>query len=123
MGGHEQARQLWSQYFTKVDGIIFLVDAADPERIAESKEQLDLLLKDEALSKVPFVILGNKIDIPGSLGEKQFKTELGVADLCSEGVGKGAGHVRPLKVFMVSVVKEVGYGDAFRWLSAYLEDA
>ena len=124
LGGHRQARALWKNYFTQVDGVVFLVDAANVERLGESKEQLDLLLTDDMLQKVPFAILGNKVDMPTALSEPALKQALGIEDQCTGKESKQQkGTFRPCEVFMCSVVKGFGYGDAFRWLSEYLEDA
>ena len=40
LGGHEAVRSAWRNYFPKVDGIIYLIDAADPSRFNESIKEL-----------------------------------------------------------------------------------
>ena len=56
LGGHQIARGVWKVYYAKVDAVVYLVDAYDKERFAESKKELDALLSDEVLVDVPFLM-------------------------------------------------------------------
>jgi len=123
LGGHEIARRVWRDYYAQVDAIVFLVDAVDRERFSESKKELDSLLGDDALATVPFLVLGNKIDVPQAASEDELRLQLGLANYTT---GKGKvdlrdAGVRPIEVFMCSVVRRMGYGDGFRWVSQYIK--
>lgn len=123
LGGHNQARRVWKDYFPAVDAIVFLIDANDRTRFPEAKAELESLLMDEQLSNVPIMILGNKIDIPGAASEEEMRHYFG---LFGQTTGKNKASRseipgRPLEIFMCSVLKRQGYGEGFRWVANFME--
>ena len=72
--------------------------------------------------QVPFLILGNKIDIANAAPEDELRRALGLHNITT---GKNRGDnadrsMRPVEVLMCSIVRRQGYGDGFRWLSQYI---
>jgi small GTP-binding protein len=65
VGGQEKLRSLWHHYYQGAEGLIFVVDSNDPERIMEAREELQGILKYPDMSNVPIVIIANKQDLPG----------------------------------------------------------
>uniref|UniRef100_A0A4W6EZC3 small monomeric GTPase n=1 Tax=Lates calcarifer TaxID=8187 RepID=A0A4W6EZC3_LATCA len=157
LGGHVQARRVWKNYLPAVNGVVFLVDCADHDRLTESKTELDALLADETIVNVPVLVLGNKIDRPEAISEGglrgafaldgqvtgkvsltfQFSEIIQSLHVCVSGhmsvvliypycyqqgnVSLKEQNVRPLEIFMCSVLKKQGYGEGFRWLSQYID--
>lgn len=124
LGGHETARRLWQDYTTTVDAVVFLVDAVDRQRLPEAKRELDNLLSSDELRGVPFLVLGNKIDLPTAASEEELKYALGLQDTFGKDAVVPQHDERyvgcPIEVFMCSVVRRMGYKDAFQWLSHFL---
>uniref|UniRef100_A0A8C7F313 ADP ribosylation factor like GTPase 8A n=1 Tax=Oncorhynchus kisutch TaxID=8019 RepID=A0A8C7F313_ONCKI len=72
IGGQPRFRSMWERYCRGVSAIVYMVDAADPEKIEASKNELHNLLDKPQLQGIPVLVLGNKRDLPGSLDEKEL---------------------------------------------------
>lgn len=66
-----QATKLWKHYFDKIDGVVFVIDSTDEEKMLFAREEFSRLLKDESLLGIPFLLLYNKRD----LGDRCKSTE------------------------------------------------
>merc|ERR1711974_1203 len=119
LGGHQTARRVWRSYFPEVDAIVFLCDSTDRARFAESKKELDGLLSSDDLSTIPFLVLGNKIDVPQAASEDELRNALGLT-MTTGKAGQPVPVGRPIELFMCSVKLKQGYGEGFRWLSNYI---
>ena len=102
--------------------MVYLVDAVDRARFPEAKKELDELLSSEELVDVPFLVLGNKIDMPSAASEEELKFALGLLDTYGKDTTKpdnkqSAHSVRPIEIYMCSVATRMGYKDGLLWLS------
>ena len=123
LGGHETARRLWRDYFASVDAVVYIVDAVDRDRLPEAQKELNAMLAEEDLAGVPILILGNKIDLPLAASEEELGYALGLPYTYGKNNGPDEldSNVRPIEIYMCSVLRRMGYADGFKWLSKFLE--
>ena len=50
VGGQKTLRAYWRNYFEQTDGVVWVVDSTDHERLADCAKELHLLLQEEVLS-------------------------------------------------------------------------
>ncbi|XP_051270043.1 uncharacterized protein LOC127371334 [Dicentrarchus labrax] len=67
VGGQTIIRPLWRHYFTNTQGLIFVVDSNDPERIKESADELHRMLEEDELRGVALLVFANKQDLPRAM--------------------------------------------------------
>jgi len=78
LGGRGGFRSLWRHYYQNTQGIIFVVDSNDQDRISECNEELNKIMNEALLKEIPLLVFANKQDLPNvmSLSEITDKLEL-----------------------------------------------
>ncbi len=72
IGGQEQYRSEWSRYTKGCDVVLYVVDAAAPNKLPAAKKELHKLLDDGSIGTTPVLVLANKIDLPDHVGEQEL---------------------------------------------------
>ena len=73
LGGQHKLRQLWNKYYDDAHAIIYVLDAADIDRINETGRELRrLVLENDILKSCIFLILANKQDLPNALKSNEI---------------------------------------------------
>uniref|UniRef100_A0A3P9MVA6 ADP ribosylation factor 4 n=3 Tax=Poecilia TaxID=8080 RepID=A0A3P9MVA6_POERE len=67
VGGQTVIRPLWRHYYTNTQGLIFVIDSSDSERIKEAADELHRQLEEDELRDVPVLVFANKQDLPRAM--------------------------------------------------------
>jgi small GTP-binding protein len=81
VGGQDKIRILWKHYYLGTDGLIFVVDSNDRDRIDEAAEELRKMLNEPELKDVILLIMANKQDINGSMTPGEVTDKMGLQNL------------------------------------------
>ncbi|KAA3669863.1 ADP-ribosylation factor-like protein 8, partial [Paragonimus westermani] len=67
---------MWERYCRGSNAIIYMVDAADHEKLDAARNELHTLLDKPQLLGIPVLVLGNKKDLPNALAEHELIASL-----------------------------------------------
>ncbi|KAG5732046.1 ADP-ribosylation factor [Termitomyces sp. T112] len=81
VGGQDKIRPLWRHYFQNTQGIIFVVDSNDRERVAEAREELQRMLNEDELRDALLLVFANKQDLPNAMNAAEITDKLGLHGL------------------------------------------
>eukprot|EP00438_Fugacium_kawagutii_P017662 Skav201279 [mRNA] locus=scaffold2058:156040:156755:+ [translate_table: standard] len=110
VGGQDKIRRLWRYYFQGTDGLIYVVDSSDRDRIQDAKEELDKMLQEQQMENAVLLVLANKQDLPNAMTAAEVMEKLELQNL------------RHRKWFIQSTVAPTGDGlyEGLDWLSRSL---
>ena len=81
VGGQDKIRPLWRHYFQNTEGLIFVVDSNDRERIAEARDELNRMLAEDELREAVLLVFANKQDLPHAMNPAEITDKLGLHNM------------------------------------------
>jgi ADP-ribosylation factor protein 1 len=67
--------------FQNTQGIIFVVDSNDRERVGEAREELQRMLNEDELRDAVLLVFANKQDLPNAMNATELTDKLGLQSL------------------------------------------
>jgi len=113
VGGQDKIRPLWRHYFQNTQGLIFVVDSNDRERMSEARDELARMLNEDELRDAVVLVFANKQDLPNAMQATEVTEKLGLNQL------------RARSWFIQSTCATSGDGlyEGLDWLSNQLKNA
>ncbi|XP_059047928.1 uncharacterized protein LOC131843319 [Achroia grisella] len=84
LGGGPHFRQIWSQYYSEIHGVIFVIDSSDFSRLDECRAVLEEVLSHDKISGKPVLVLANKQDKTGALDDIDVVEKLNIEPLVNK---------------------------------------
>ncbi|CAM8976538.1 unnamed protein product [Rhodiola kirilowii] len=81
VGGQEKLRPLWRHYFNNTDGLIYVVDSLDRERIDKAKAEFQTIINDPFMLNSVILVFANKQDMRGAMTPREVCEGLGLLEL------------------------------------------
>jgi len=81
VGGQDKIRPLWRHYYQNTNGLIFVVDSNDRDRIDDAREELQKMLNEDEMRDAIILVFANKQDLPNAMTAAEITDKLGLHNL------------------------------------------
>ncbi|KAB2626508.1 ADP-ribosylation factor 2-like [Pyrus ussuriensis x Pyrus communis] len=81
VGGQDKIRPLWRHYFQNTQGLIFVLDSNDRDRVLEARDELHRMLNEDELRDATLLVFANKQDLPNAMNVSEITDKLGLHSL------------------------------------------
>ncbi|XP_056324017.1 ADP-ribosylation factor 4-like [Danio aesculapii] len=112
IGYHSKLRSFWKYYYQNCQGLIFVVDSSDHERIERAAEVISSMLAEDETRGAVLLVLANKQDLPKAMPVHELTDRLGLHALTG----------RQWFVQSTSAVQGSGLYEGLNWLTDQLSN-
>ena len=81
VGGQDKIRPLWRHYYENTQGVIFVLDSNDTERVEEARIELHKVMNEDQLKDSSLLVFANKQDLPNALEASKLIDSLDLKSL------------------------------------------
>merc|ERR1712217_867260 len=78
VGGQDKIRPLWRHYHPGTNGLIYVVDSNDRDRVEDAREELNKILSEDEMRDAVLLVFANKQDLPNSMAANEVTEKLGL---------------------------------------------
>merc|ERR1711975_63218 len=81
VGGQDKIRPLWRHYYQGTQGLIFVVDSNDRDRVEDAREELNKMLGEDEMRDAIVLVFANKQDLPTAMPAAEVTEKLGLHNM------------------------------------------
>merc|ERR1712232_249875 len=81
VGGQDKIRPLWRHYYQGTNGLIYVVDSNDRDRVNDAQQELNKMLNEDEMRDAVLLVFANKQDLPNAMPAAEVTDKLGLRNM------------------------------------------
>lgn len=112
VGGQDRLRPHWRHHYTGTQGVIYVIDSCDRERMDLAASELHTMLADDQLASIALLVLANKQDQDKAMSTEEIAKRLDLVTHCGD---------RPFKVQGCVATTGDGIAEGIEFLCTHMK--